>query len=278
MANFPLRPIFLAALALLCWPLIAPPTGGAARAMNREELAQVLRTIPPNGPAEHYGDTIMRPRGKARMDPVVFPHWSHRARYTCRVCHLELKFSIYQGETPINRGKNLAGKFCGACHDGKTAFSVRNEEPKHCDRCHTRDDRKLAESFRVFAEEMPKAPFGNGIDWAAALEQGHINPVHSILPGNQPSMHLPEKLRRPLELGTTAPRSGILFSHTDHMDWLDCSNCHPDIFDIQKEGTQFFTMDKNVFGWFCGTCHMRTAFPMNDCNRCHPGMKNNMAF
>ena len=26
-------------------------------------------------------------------------------------------------------------------------------------------------------------------------------------------------------------------------------------------------------GEFCGVCHLTVAFPMDDCQRCHPGMK-----
>jgi hypothetical protein len=32
-------------------------------------------------------------------------------------------------------------------------------------------------------------------------------------------------------------------------------------------------MKMNLAGEFCGVCHMTVAFPMNDCKRCHPAMK-----
>ena len=53
---------------------------------------------------------------------------------------------------------------------------------------------------------------------------------------------------------------------------MDCAVCHPDIFNIKEKGTPYFSMETNIDGMFCGTCHMRVAFPMNDCRRCHPGM------
>jgi hypothetical protein len=37
-------------------------------------------------------------------------------------------------------------------------------------------------------------------------------------------------------------------------------------------------MDNNIFGNFCGACHMLVAFPMNDCRRCHPQMQNMSGF
>ncbi|MDT8421026.1 MAG: cytochrome c3 family protein [Desulfuromonadales bacterium] len=261
-------------LLLLLFPVFGLLSDAVpALGMDRYELMQILQTIPPNGPFETYGNTILRPPPKrGSMDPVIFPHWSHRARYDCRVCHLELKFSIYKGETRITRKRNLAGRYCGACHDGKTAFTVRDNSL--CTRCHHRNKDAYSEAFSAFAEGMPRAQFGNGLDWAKMVKERYIDPVHTVKPGVEPAMHLPEKLRKPLELGTKAPRSGVLFSHEDHMGWLDCSNCHPEIFDIEQEGTQYFTMESNIFGQFCGVCHMRTGFPMSDCNRCHPEMKN----
>lgn len=258
-------------LLLLIFSPLSPVT--PAWSMDRYELMQIIRTIPPNGPFESYGNTKLRPPPKkGTMDPVYFPHWIHRARYDCRVCHLELKFSIYKGETRITRKRNLSGKYCGACHNGKTAFTVKKNAL--CSRCHQRDKHAFDDAFEEFAAGMPKAEFGNGLDWAKMVKEGYIDPIHALKPGTEVYMQLPEKLLKPLELGTKSPRSGILFSHEDHMGWLDCSNCHPEIFDIQKEGTQYFTMESNIYGQFCGVCHMRTAFPMSDCHRCHPGMKN----
>ena len=91
-------------------------------------------------------------------------------------------------------------------------------------------------------------------------------------------MQLPEKLRLPMKLGTAAPRSDVTFSHEDHFSELDCSSCHPDIFNIKKRGTVDFSMDNNIFGNYCGVCHMRVAFPMNDCKRCHPRMSSFSGF
>src|SRR3990170_4880246 len=38
-----------------------------------------------------YGDIIMnREAEKAEMPPVVFPHWFHRIRFKCKVCHEDI--------------------------------------------------------------------------------------------------------------------------------------------------------------------------------------------
>lgn len=239
---------------------------------GREEFARLLNMMPPDGRPERYGNVALRNRStKKGMAPVVFPHWSHRAEYTCRVCHLELDFSMPRGGSGITRGGNLAGRHCGACHNGKIAFSVRFED-KHCGRCHVDNFKEMDEKFEEFAAKMPKTKFGNKIDWSKALEKGLIKPKNSLYEDDLP-MSLPEALKKPFKQGTSSPRSSVLFEHTKHVPWLDCSNCHPYIFNIKKKGTESFSMDKNLYGFFCGTCHLRVSFPMTDCNRCHPQMK-----
>ena len=248
--------------------------GAAGEVSDRDELGKVLKTMPPNGPHWKYGNVVMRRKSvKAGMPAVVFPHWVHRARYTCRVCHLELGFSMRAGDTGITREQYLAGKYCGTCHDGKTAFSVRDEDSSQCGRCHVEDSRALKKRFDEFAANLPITPFGNGIDWAEALRSGQIAPANSINT-ERLTMKFPDKLKAPIKLGTTSPRSDVIFSHEDHFTELDCSSCHPDIFNIKKKGTEAFTMERNIFGNFCGACHMQVAFPMNDCRRCHPRMSN----
>ena len=249
-------------------------TAFAARASDRAVLGKVLNAIPPNGPFAKYGTLILRRESKkAGMAPVVFPHWSHRARYTCRVCHSELEFAMKSGGSGITRRQYLAGKFCGYCHDGITAFTVKDGEGKQCHRCHMKDTTPITERFAAFAATLPLAPFGNGIDWAAALEQEKISPLRTLSPESK-QFKLPDALKKPLALGTSAPRSSVTFSHEEHLAELDCENCHPEIFNIKKRGTQLFSMEVNLYGQFCGACHMRVAFPMNDCRRCHPEMNN----
>ena len=263
-------------LLLAAVSLLSCLSGGLA--MDRSELGDVIKVIPSNGPFWKYGTLFMRSRTKtAGMAPVVFAHWSHRARYTCRVCHLDLGFSMREGYTGITRAQYTAGKYCGACHNEVTAFGVQGGEPSQCARCHMKDTRALEVSFDNFASTLPTSGFGNGIDWAVALKKGSISPKNTLSDA-APPMPLPEKLRLPMKLGTPAPRSDVTFSHVDHFSELDCSSCHPDIFNIKKKGTVDFSMDRNIFCGYCGVCHMRVAFPMNDCKRCHPGMSSFTGF
>jgi c(7)-type cytochrome triheme protein len=80
-----------------------------------------------------YGDVVINNYSdKAGMRPVVFPHWFHRVRYRCKVCHGDLGFQFKAGGNEINMLKIIDGQFCGACHNGEIAWNVEN-----CNLCHS---------------------------------------------------------------------------------------------------------------------------------------------
>lgn len=86
----------------------------------------------PNAHAE-YGDVVINNYSDAAgMRPVVFPHWFHRVRFRCKVCHADLGFQFKAGGNQINMLKIIDGQFCGACHNGELAWSVEN-----CNLCHS---------------------------------------------------------------------------------------------------------------------------------------------
>jgi len=79
-----------------------------------------------------YGDIIMnREAEKAEMPPVVFPHWFHRIRFKCKVCHEDI-FVMKAGANEVTMIKIIKGEFCGKCHNGRIAWA-----PLYCDRCHS---------------------------------------------------------------------------------------------------------------------------------------------
>lgn len=80
-----------------------------------------------------YGDVVINNYSDAAgMRPAVFPHWFHRVRFACKVCHADLGFKFKAGGNEINMVKIIDGQYCGACHNGNIAWSVEN-----CDLCHT---------------------------------------------------------------------------------------------------------------------------------------------
>jgi len=80
-----------------------------------------------------YADVIINNYADAAgMRPVVFPHWFHRIRFRCKVCHADLGFQFKAGGNKITMAKIIEGKFCGACHNGEISWSVEN-----CNMCHS---------------------------------------------------------------------------------------------------------------------------------------------
>jgi len=95
-------------------------------------LAFIMLTLPAMVAAE-YGDVLINNYSDAAgMRPVVFPHWFHRIRFRCKVCHADLGFKMEAGGNQINMLKIIDGEYCGACHNGEVAWAVEN-----CDVCHT---------------------------------------------------------------------------------------------------------------------------------------------
>jgi c(7)-type cytochrome triheme protein len=80
-----------------------------------------------------YGDVVLD-RNSTRQDmrAVVFPHWFHRIRYRCKVCHSELGFKMRAGANLVQMNDIINGKFCGMCHNGQIAWT-----PDRCDLCHS---------------------------------------------------------------------------------------------------------------------------------------------
>ena len=80
-----------------------------------------------------YADVVINETSEIEgMSPVIYPHWFHRIRYECSVCHVDLGFKTKAGGNGITMEKIVNGEFCGACHDGTTAWTTEN-----CDLCHS---------------------------------------------------------------------------------------------------------------------------------------------
>lgn len=237
----------------------------------KELIEMAVSTEPP----ERYGELVLRrttaPKG---MDPVVFSHRTHRVRYTCRVCHLELEFGMKKDSTDISQEDLVMGRYCGACHNGLIAFKA----DQNCTLCHINEENLMHTattlSYGQMAAGMPQTKYGDRIDWVKALASGAISPKTSLGQGPpQATMPLPKHLEAPLQWYTNTPGVYVAFPHKAHVAWLDCANCHPDIFDLKTMGTVAFDKEKNLYGMYCGTCHMTVAFPIDGCSRCHPKQK-----
>ena len=224
-------------------------------------------SLPPLPPREEYGTILIDRTATANGQKAVsFSHWLHRTRFTCRVCHGELDFLMKANATEITEQANRNGKFCGACHNGTIAFPNTG----NCEKCHTGRLGAGSSKFEAFLLKTPmqRSSAGNGVNWTEGLNSGAVKP-QTFLSKQPREMTFGKELQ--LQTGTsriTAAR----FPHKAHTAWLDCDNCHPDLFAIRKTETHF-SMDEILKGNYCGVCHLKVAFPMNECRRCHPAMR-----
>lgn len=80
-----------------------------------------------------YADVVLNRRAeKEGVRPVVFPHWFHRIRFRCKVCHSELGFQMRAGSNDVLMSDIIEGRFCGMCHNDRIAWG-----PANCDLCHS---------------------------------------------------------------------------------------------------------------------------------------------
>ncbi|MEO5660037.1 MAG: c(7)-type cytochrome triheme domain-containing protein, partial [Polaromonas sp.] len=112
--------------------------------------------------------------------------------------------------------------------------------------------------------KLPPDAVGNRVRWVQALERGLIAPRTNIMP---------ETKIRVLDLDIMFTRTGempmVRFPHKQHTEWLDCSNCHEQLFKSKAGSTKKMNMFEILQGEYCGRCHGAVAFPLTECNRCH---------
>ncbi len=95
-------------------------------------LAGLWAVLPGDGRGEYADVVLNRNSEAAGMRPVIFPHWFHRIRFRCKVCHHELAFEMRAGANRVTMGDIYQGKFCGMCHNGRIAWGLEN-----CNLCHS---------------------------------------------------------------------------------------------------------------------------------------------
>lgn len=253
--------MILLTLAALTWTTVTAETFGQRK----------------RRPKPHeYGTTLINNGSTANeIAAVEFPHWLHRSKYTCRLCHVDVGFAMIAGETGITEDDNEHGLYCGACHDGTIAFGpkeakMKKDEPaqENCIRCHSvGTDAKMQNDFYEFRNAMPRERFGNGIDWVKAEDDELITPIDIL---DHVSIER-SKLQNPAEEELTPKEvtmPNIVFSHTKHTVWNGCEVCHPQIFGVKKSANQY-TMQEIFDGLYCGGCHGKVSFANDDCQRCH---------
>lgn len=121
---------------------------------------------------------------------------------------------------------------------------------------------------------MNKSVYGNHVNWISSLYDRKIAPRWDRRDENQKAIIFDLNIVR--EVKGSMP--DVVYPHDKHTQWLDCSNCHPDIF-IPARGANQISMASIMLGEKCGVCHGKVAFPVtaSTCQLCHSKPKTTTA-
>jgi c(7)-type cytochrome triheme protein len=111
--------------------------------------------------------------------------------------------------------------------------------------------------------QLPADAAGNKVNWVNALREGYVEPRTNIQPETKVNLRETELIMK-----NTGSANYVRFPHLAHTEWLDCSNCHDQLF-AREVGKTPMTMLMILSGEYCGRCHGAVAFPLTECNRCH---------
>lgn len=123
---------------------------------------------------------------------------------------------------------------------------------------------KMLQEPREGLAGLPQDYPGNRVDWVKALRSGKIDPRTNIMPDTPIRV-----LNLDILLKNTGELPMVLFPHRQHTEWLDCNNCHEQIFEYKTGTTPGLSMFAVLQGEYCGQCHGAVAFPLTECHRCH---------
>lgn len=94
--------------------------------------AVVLLLLTTGGARVGGGDITFKVKG---MGNVTFSHENHVVSYELRCTHCHDSLFLTRAKHRMVTMKQMQqGQACGACHNGKRAFSVKG----NCDLCHTK--------------------------------------------------------------------------------------------------------------------------------------------
>jgi len=214
---------------------------------------------------------------------VAFSHNTHlkinadrTTKAGCKTCHSTAK--------PTNLRYSMAdlekGKSCGACHNGRTAFTVakctgchqvreityqvkqtgpvhfshaRHLKTMQCNACHT-ELYATGKNFTVSMADMKKGKS------CGACHNGAKAFSISKCAGCHPTKEIAFQVK---ETGIT------VFSHKRHLKGYQCSACHTKLYAVgPNKHVSMTAMEK---GKSCGACHDgKKAFAVAACVKCHP--------
>jgi len=258
----------------------------------------------------HAGDIMYSKPVKG----VIFSHKAHvdEKGLSCEMCHsglFEPSALKAQEKSDFNMNSLYKGKYCGVCHNGKTAFASDTQ----CARCHAG-----VTGYKAYEKMKPASASAYGPKSTMTMGKGdtavkfnHENHMqystcsdcHSkgfamgkgktkiamsdLYQGKYcGSCHNGKKafvstdcakchtnIPAPkADLTYSAKGAGaVKFSHNFHTKMFKCDDCHSKVFTMKKGGSKV-NMDGMYKGQFCGKCHDgKTATAVTDCGKCHKG-------
>ena len=217
---------------------------------------------------------------------VEFGHFVHMEAVgrDCPSCHNEI-YHILPNKNPAFTMKEMeAGKACGACHNGKKAFSVKGD----CATCHGNGDVAMESAVGAvpFSHKIHTAAFecaschptvfkaekGTNKATMKQMEKGascgacHDGSTAFTVKENCGKCHISPEISFETDAGKAN------FSHKFHTEAFGCDACHPGTFKANK-GANTASMAEMEKGKSCGACHDgSTAFGVKDdkdCGKCH---------
>jgi c(7)-type cytochrome triheme protein len=218
-----------------------------------------------------------------KIGEVVFSHRRHGAN--CGLCHPKI-FKKQRNSNHVSMKMMERGMSCGACHNGRRAFSVTGD----CSTCHAGDVAIQTVNLGkvIFSHEIHTGMFGcdechpdlfkpqknSNHATMKAMEEGkscgacHDGGTAFDVTGDCVTCHVGDVTIESRRIGK------IVFSHGIHTGMFGCGECHPDLFKAQNNSNHV-TMKAMEEGKSCGACHDgETAFGVaGDCVTCHSNAK-----
>lgn len=215
---------------------------------------------------------------------VVFSHSDHITQKSlannCRACH-DAIFDIKKKKRFTMKDMER-GYSCGACHNGKQAFSI-----SECSRCHPTKEvifKVTATGPTVFSHKAHSAKHPNCSSCHPAIFTTGPNKRFTMADMKKGkscgACHNGKKAFgidactacHPVrdityQVKQTGPTR---FSHTKHIEAHSCSDCHTRLYPVTRQARRY-TMAQMDKGGSCGACHNgKGAFPLKECASCHP--------
>lgn len=246
---------------------------------------------------------------------ATFEHKFHTmdAELECSSCHDDI-FSMQRGVAVESKTFNMEamaeGAFCGACHDGDTAFATDT----NCMACHGAAEEPIVWSeptkaafshnmhvkefdldcsschASIFAMKKGAATASGDFNMAAFKDGKYCGSCHNGDDAFDSSSQCESCHFPPTEnIVFNEPVKTVVFSHNIHVEreGLSCESCHKNVF-VMKQGnvanSKLASSDdpavkrkylKSLHTKFCGTCHDASqAFGyLTRCTVCHIGVK-----